>query len=487
MRIIWLFFFCACVESTTYRPLGSALEVEVDPALKELREGSTLSIPVTIVRGVGSPGAVSLSVEGLPAGVSAEPSDISAEATAGEVLLRAQGATAGAEFSVVITGTLNGGSSSASTKVFLLGTAGTIDTSFGSAGTLRLMPPDGYQFGGVGPQGAMHLVNPLAMKLQLLDADGRPDPSFGNDSIADYSTVFGDLRPTSLLPKTAYQPNGKLVVVANYDDLSTPETIDGFLAFRLLKNGELDGTFGTGGASGVILRTLPILSIAAGPDGELTLYASGNPSVLASLSPDGQLLRSRVVEAGSGGIAGLVVQPDRKVVAAAYQQSQPPRFLMRFNSDLTMDPLFGTSGRLPVANHIPVIIPTSREGYLVAGAKILGPVKVSTIWSFDSQWQPTPGFTLDGTDFPDLAGYFAGGFEQDGKILLTSSSDATRVVQLRGDGSLDSDFAPNGTLFISYRETNDVILPLARSNHSRALVVRVIFNTSERAITRLWY
>jgi hypothetical protein len=112
---------------------------------------------------------------------------------------------------------------------------------------------------------------------------------------------------------------------------------------------------------------------------------------------------------------------------------------------------------------------------------------VSTIWSFDSQWQPTPGFTFDGTAFPDLVGYFAGGFEQDGKILLTSSSDATRVVQLRGDGSLDSDFAPNGTLFISYRETNDVILPLARSNHSRALVVRVIFNTSERAITRIWY
>lgn len=486
MRIIWLFLFlCACVESTTFRPLGSDLEVEVDPALKELREGSTLAIPVTIVRGAGSPGPVSLSVDGLPAGVSAESLDISADSTAGEVLLRAQGATAGAELAVVITGTLNGGSSSASTKVFLLGKAGTIDTSFGSAGTLRLMPPDGYQFGGVGPQGEMHLVNPGAMKLQLLDADGRQDPSFGNDSIADYSTVFGQLRPTSLLPKTVYQPNGKLVVVANYDDLSTPETIDGFLAFRLLENGELDSTFGTGGSIGVTLRTLMLSSIATGPDGELTLYAAaGSTTMLLRLSPVGQLLQSRVVDAGAGAIAGLVVQPDRKVVAAAFQQSE--RFLMRFNSDLTRDPLFGTSGRLPVANHIPAIIPTSSGGYLVAGAKILGP-KVSTIWSFDFQWQPTPGFTFDGTAFPDLAGHFAGGFEQDGKILLTSSSDATRVVQLRGDGSLDSDFASNGTLFISYRETNDVILPLARSNHSRALVVSVLFNTSERAITRIWY
>lgn len=488
MRIIWLVFFCACIESTTYRPLGSDLEVEVDAAPKELREGATLTIPVTIVRGVGSPGAVSLSADGLPDGVSAEPTEISADATSGEVRLTAQGATAGVELSVVITGTLNGGSSSASTKVFLLGKGGTIDTSFGSAGTLRLMPPDGYVFGGVGPQGAMHLVNPGAMKLQLLDADGRPNPSFGSDSVADYSSVFGALRPTTLLPLTAYQPNGKLVVVANYDDLSTPETVDGFLAFRLLQNGEVDRTFGVDGASDVTLRTFTLLSIAVGPDGELVLYATSSSDfsrMLLSLSPNGQLLRSRVVDGSAGSIAGLVVQPDRKIVAGAYQTDQ--RFLVRFNSDLTIDSLFGTNGRLPVANHIPVIIPTSTGGYLVAGAKTLGPAKVSTLWSFDSQWQPSLGFSFDGTPFPDVAGYFTGGFEEDGKILLAASSDATRVVQLRGDGSLDGDFAPNGTLFISYRETNDVILPLFRSNHSRALVVSALFNTSARAITRVWH
>jgi Domain of unknown function (DUF5122) beta-propeller len=487
MRIIWLVFFCACIESTTYRPLGSELEVEVDAALRELREGATLTIPVTIVRGVGSPGAVALSVEGLPAGVTAEPTEISADATVGEVRLRAQGATAGVELSVVITGTLNGGSSSASAKVFLLGKAGTIDTSFGSAGTLRLMPPDGYLFGGVGPQGTIHLVNPGAMKLQLLDADGRPDPSFGSDSVADYSSVFGALRPTTRPPLIAYQGNEKLVVIANYDDLSTPDPVDGFLAFRLLQSGEVDRTFGSEGVSGVILRTFTIGSIGVGPDGGIALYtvSSDFTSMLLNLSSTGQLLQSRVVNASAGTIVGLVVQPDRKIVAAASQGTD--RFLTRFNSDLTPDSLFGTSGRLPVANHIPVIIPTSSDGYLVAGAKIIGPAKVSTLWSFDSQWQPTPGFSFDGTVFPDLVGYFPGGFEEDGKILLTSSSDATRVVQLRGDGSLDGDFAPNGTLFISYRETNDAILPLFRSNHSRALVVSALFNTSARAITRIWY
>src|SRR5262245_44604023 len=197
---------------------------------------------------------------------------------------------------------------------------GTLDTSFGAGGSVTtafdfpgnfdrvftvVVQPDG-KFVAVGST----VMNPFAnFALARFNANGRLDATFGTGGIV--TTGFG---VSAEATSAVVQADGK-IVAAGYANLDGGES---FALARYNSNGTLDTTFGTGGKVG-------------------TAFDSGGFSYAQAFS--------------------VALQPDGRIVAAGYTEIgaclfnglEQPCFelaLARYNSNGTLDPIFGTGGRV---------------------------------------------------------------------------------------------------------------------------------------------
>lgn len=171
-----------------------------------------------------------------------------------------------------------------------------------------------------------------------LNSNGSIDSSFGRRGVVT-------LAPPAAAWGMVLQPDGKVVLAGQQDYRGA----QAFMAARLTTSGTLDATFGNGG-----LVTVPVGSTAIGnavalqPDGRIVL--AGNAFTSTSVAATVRLMSNGSLDPsfGSGGIATL---PLWEAVNAVGLQSDGEILLgatgataVRMNRDGTPDQTFGTGG-----------------------------------------------------------------------------------------------------------------------------------------------
>ena len=232
------------------------------------------------------------------------------------------------------------------TQVTRYNADGSLDTGFGTAGTVGDLVPGSRAIVNdvaVGPDGKLTLsgvsspsLNQSATAVVLLNADGTPDAGFGTNGVANYDAALwrGDAPGfPRQIPLASHDltvlPDGSIVVAA----------ADGGAAavlVRLTAAGVVDTAYGVGGP---FYRATPtvefntVTDLAAAPDGGVFLLESRrtldnhglatDAPVLFKLTPAGRLDASFdgdgvvPVSVGRwGGGLALAVQPDGKVLVA---------------------------------------------------------------------------------------------------------------------------------------------------------------------------
>ena len=252
------------------------------------------------------------------------------------------------------------------------------------------------------------------------------------------------------------QPDGKLVA-AGVDMLA-----------RYNADGTLDTTFGSGGT---VTTDLPgpfseeVDAVVLQPDGKIVAAgrASGSGGMdfaLVRYNANGTLdmtfgdggMVTTDFAANSDWARGLVVQPDGKIVAAGRASYSPSDFgLVRYNPDGTLDPTFGSGGKVTTdfgsGSDFAYALVRQQDGKLVAG----GGCKLAR-YNLDGSLDPTFG---NGGKVETL---FTGCYDTplaiqaDGKFLTTGFNTVFPgipefgVARYNPDGTLDTTFASGGKL-----------------------------------------
>jgi uncharacterized delta-60 repeat protein len=250
-------------------------------------------------------------------------------------------------------------------------------------------------------------VGSLWAALAASASVGALDPGFGTGGVSvEQLSPFG-AKPDSAPAAIAVQPDGK-IVVAGYAKLNvTSEDPNwGFAVERLNPDGTLDQSFGNGGV------VLTQLGLSSEP------YNQSRAQGLA-LESNGKIV-----------VAGEALDATGWEAVA----------LERLNPDGTLDPSFGSGGKLVLQlGHTPT------GGFSDAGdVAIQGSAEAGTNKILIS------GFASDGSTMP-------------------SHHTLLMVARLNGDGSLDTSFATNG-VYSSPTETATEQWPLAVQGDGNILV-----------------
>lgn len=322
---------------------------------------------------------------------------------------------------------------------------GSLDSTFGDNGTINVAAGKAFQRIGaiaVGPDGkilvtgnTMSLLHPLQMTVVRLNADGSLDETFGTAGSLDLH--FSNFeQPRGM----AVQADGKIVIGGM---MALPGGQDYFV-LRLLADGSFDGTFGTDGIAttnvGPIdivnaLQLLPDGSIviagqAIGPDYALVKY-TGSGTLDGSFGVDG------VVHGGIGtfpfGLQSLAQQSDGKFVASttAITATGFAPAVVRFLADGSLDTSFGADG-IAVAD----LGALASDGINVAVAVQANDKVLVTATTFNPA-----------TFGPDLV---AARFNADGTADLSFGSGGVQIVDIYfgHDTSWSVAVAPDGGILI---------------------------------------
>ncbi len=254
---------------------------------------------------------------------------------------------------------------------------GSLDTSFGANGSAITTTGQSFNTNAVvlQPNGRIIVAGDstngtdVSHTLIRFDADGGLDTSFGaNGSV---TTLIEGAAKTSAL---ALLPNGRIIIAGN----GWNGTVGGFSLARYNADGSLDASFGSQGAVNTDIDPVFFAahSLALQSDGKILAAGSSNSGkfVLSRYNTNGSLDttfgNSGILTTNLGNsyslilVRTLVLQPDGKIVvtAASYDQTPCPGqptgticnanpdnnflALLRYNTDGSLDPTFGTSGML---------------------------------------------------------------------------------------------------------------------------------------------
>ncbi len=339
---------------------------------------------------------------------------------------------------------------------------GTLDPSFGSAGTV-VVPPvfgagdtNGDQANAVAvtPTGrvlvagfASHANGDGALAVAAFDTDGALDTGFGGGTglatvVVGPGGAYNSVNAITLLP------DGKIVLAGTWEN--------GWVVARLSADGALDPTFNPAG-SPAGTRT-----VALGDD-----YAD-NPYAVVTVADAGS---TDLVVGGTG----------------ASTPGAPGRFdqdfaLVRLNADGSNDPAFGIGGvvRTDVGGDLDRIdaLTVQPDGRLVAAGHggTAGGVANLTVARYLADGSLDTTFAGDGTQTVpgavDQNDPWSGvGLLSDGAVVAATSSDASdlMVAKLSGAGVLDTGFGGTGVVTRDVAG-NDVLRSLVVDGDDRVLV-----------------
>ena len=222
--------------------------------------------------------------------------------------------------------------------VLRLTAAGQIDTAYGSNGWARANVAGGYDVprGAVlAADGGVVLAGRVASSggadgdvgLVKFTAAGQPDPAFGangNGTVRVITTEHDEARDIILMP------DGRMLVVGERDVPGVPGAVFELWLARLLANGQLDTSFGSGG---VATLATPMRGYAVAVQADGAVWAAGETPSANGSSADFGLARFTAAGQpdgafGSGGLlvvdlfggfdtpGALLLQPDGRLVIA---------------------------------------------------------------------------------------------------------------------------------------------------------------------------
>jgi uncharacterized delta-60 repeat protein len=277
--------------------------------------------------------------------------------------------------------------------------------------------------------------------LARYNADGTLDPTFGTGG--EVTTDFG-------ATDVAVQRDGKIVVAGSGLARYTPD-------------GTPDPTFGTGGE---VATDFWAAAVAIQLDGKTVVAGSffngsNDDFALARYNPDGTLDPTF----GTGGKVttdffgdwddanALAIQGDGKVVVAgtAFNNTNPDFALTRYNADGTLDPTFGTGGKVTTDFHgqgegcligeAPFAVAIQEDGKIVAaGFHCLAETFVFALARYN------PDGALDPT------------FGTGGKVDIPGSSRMATAAAIQGDGKIVAAGGCFGDLFFCDYQPSDFFL-----------------------------
>jgi uncharacterized delta-60 repeat protein len=235
---------------------------------------------------------------------------------------------------------------------------GSVDARFGKGGQTPLIELPGQQnaavsgnpFGGVvvQPDGKIVLgAGAGGLDLIRLNKDGSLDTSFGSGLSGSVMTAFSGFGTKALV----LQPDGKIVLTG---------TVNGDLALaRFNADGSTDRTFGSAGVVHTSLTPLGIAGVVLQPGGKIVVGGNGgkqNDFFVMRFNTNGSLDKTfgsagqAFTAFGGGGTAtSIVIDPAGRIVLAGYDAVTPINphiYVARYNSNGQLDTHFGARGRL---------------------------------------------------------------------------------------------------------------------------------------------
>jgi uncharacterized delta-60 repeat protein len=335
-------------------------------------------------------------------------------------------------------------------------TDGSLDSTFGKGGIVTLAENNGGPAFGVAIQTDGKIVTAAPGNLELavfrFNTDGALDTTFGSGGVAEIGAAGLFIGPTG--GSVAVLSDGKILVAT-----SGQLGVGGTLMVRLLSDGQLDSSFGTGGVA-------PTLGT-----GSMVVLASGKVLGLGAFGAvrydsDGSLDTTFGVDGLSptfGGAAAVVPLSNGKFISAssvatgapaAVGDSVPQGFIVvRYNSNGTIDTTFGTRGAVVTSFHgesfsSAVALAVQSDGDIVAAG--VTEAKNPGLGQQPSDFalaRYTPNGQLDttfgsdglvttafGTNGGDSAAISAMAIQADGKIVVAGFANANK------EGSLNNGF-----------------------------------------------
>ena len=274
-------------------------------------------------------------------------------------------------------------------------TGGSLDTTFGSSGTVTVSLSSTPTFTRVALQSNGQIDVAVDQGSSVLvyrfNASGSADTYFGTSGVATIS--FGTTVPPFGL---AIQSDGKIVVCG------TDTSSNGIYLARLTSSGAMDSTFGTSGIVTANAGSRPNAGgLAIEADGKI-LVSGDNGSVadVVRFNTNGTLDTTF----GSSGVAvttfanfssgeTVAVAPDGKIVIGgfSYFSGTYHDILARFTSAGALDTTFGTGGMVlggASSGVIRAIVIETNGGIFAAGDG--GATAYQAAWKFTSSGTPTP-------------------------------------------------------------------------------------------------
>lgn len=365
---------------------------------------------------------------------------------------------------------------------------GAIDPTFGNGGNVEIKDPRNdcskvnailMSDGKIIIASSLFSSNSGNAKLVLtrLLSNGSLDNTFGSNGqvFPELSIDLGKLGGVSKIIAT----NDNRFILLGYTSTGTKGVA---FVIRLDANGSIDESFGNGGILSFDfgLSWNKFLSALIKPDGRILLggFSSGtsgigrNSSLLVQLLPDGNLDPDFATngvylsnpEFGLKSIYSLVLQEDEKIVTfgASQYDTDIDIEILRFNSNGTLDSSFANEGRLQISGD-PGKLDFSYAGIVQPNQKIVFcgvsycydyPEDEVTLHRINPDGSLDSTFGTDGTVFTDFGMLDRSSTiasQADGKILVATDAYSINpyafnfwLARYNSDGSLDLTFGNDG-------------------------------------------
>lgn len=339
-----------------------------------------------------------------------------------------------------------------------LDSAGQLDASFGSAGTLVL--PLNYPSGGDYATAALmqsdgrmiiagHSDSSSGRHFLMTrhEEDGSLDPTFGASGLSKIAPANTEER----LIAAEEQPDGKIVALGEFDSRSPPPVLARYAA-----DGSLDSSFGVNGV--LSLAHLGDLDPQLGAlfmqeDGAILLPGRNlQGAVVYRLLPDGAMDSGF----GNGGVVDSLPgqwvvsvgqQPDRRLIVT----TSLPTSLTRLQPDGSLDPAFGVAGTvsIPTVDGPSLVLSDGRIVVVADSSKQL--YRYTKDGDLDSSFGvggvASLSHRLESTYSVFVVELADGGFLLAGDKPTISGDDyAWFVERYLPDGGLDADFGVSGVV-----------------------------------------
>jgi uncharacterized delta-60 repeat protein len=439
-----------------------------------VRQGQSATIDVTVEHDSDFTDAVTVTLDNLPAGVSADAATIEADETTGRLTVTADSDAVQGAGDFLVTGTAGDVVRTAPLRLVVAGPPGTLDRSFANGGRFTFRVGDVETLGGslaIDDESRL-LVAGFALSIDAgteqgiivrLNSDGTLDDTFGSDGVASPGVGL-----TSTHDTISISPEGRILT----GGLFSRQGERRLALFAYTADGDPDGSFGSkgtllmdavrpGGTAGVP-RILPLedgrlLSVGVTPDekGYSVLH-------VASHSADGQPDSSYRIDEPSQEPSYAILDGEGRLLVAgrisAADSMQFPSFIARYRTDGSPDKGFSTDGLVEEnltadAESVSGLVSLEGGNLLRTGFAIVpGPTAVLTLALYNSDGFLDLTFGDSGTIITTIP--FRPGVslvDTEGRIIVAgSSSDLPAVARFLPDGSLDPSFAGSGLVTLDF-------------------------------------